>query len=75
MDLGVVKELVREIVTTRPNEMDCPECFKDLDRYADLILCGEDASAIMPRLHHHLERCVHCSQEFEALVQALRALD
>jgi hypothetical protein len=74
MDLRVVKELVQEIVTTRPNEIDCPECFESLDRYADLILYGEDASAIMPTLHHHLEQCIHCSQEFEALVTALRAL-
>ena len=74
-ELGIIKDLVREIVTTRTNEMDCPECFENLDHYADLILYGENASAVMPRLHHHLEQCIHCNQEFEALLKALQEID
>jgi hypothetical protein len=74
VDTQMVKKLVLEIVTTRADEMDCPECYEHLDYYADLILRGEDAAAVMPRLQDHLERCIHCREEFEALLVALRSL-
>ncbi len=69
-----IKAIVREIVATRTDEMDCPECHEHLDRYADLILDGSNALAVMPRLRDHLEHCAHCQEEFEALLDALRGL-
>ena len=69
-----VRQLIREIVTTRPGEMDCPECFEHMDRFADEILNGADAAGVLPRLQDHLERCVHCREEFEALLAAVRGL-
>jgi hypothetical protein len=69
-----VKSIVREIITTRTDEMDCPACHDHLDRYAELILEGSGAHAAMPRLRDHLEHCPHCREEFEALLDALRAI-
>ncbi|MBN1642168.1 MAG: hypothetical protein JXA09_13115 [Anaerolineae bacterium] len=69
-----VKAIVREIVATRTDEMDCPECHEHLDQYADLLLGGGDPHAVMPRLREHLESCAHCREEFEALLDALRCL-
>jgi hypothetical protein len=68
-----VRALICEVVTAQFDEMDCPECFEYLDRFADLILNGADAAGMMPRLHDHLERCAHCREEFEALLAAVRA--
>ena len=74
VDVQVIKDMVRELVTIRPDEMDCPECFEHMDHFADLLASGEDAAAIMPRLHQHLEHCALCREEFEALLNAVRSL-
>jgi hypothetical protein len=74
VDVHLIKAMVREIITTRPDEMDCPECYEHLGQYADVILSGQDGAAAMPRLQDHLEHCSFCREEFEALLIALRNL-
>jgi hypothetical protein len=74
-NLQIIKDIVCDIVTTRTDEMDCPECFEQIDVFADLLLNGADPVDAMPRLQGHLEHCRHCSEEFEALLSALRGLD
>jgi hypothetical protein len=72
VDPDLIKQLVREIANTRPDCVDCPHCYEQLDHYAELILSGHDAATIMPDLHEHLQGCTCCSEEFEALLEALR---
>ena len=72
VDIRTIKTIVREIVTTRADEMDCPECYQHMDHFADLILNGAEAAIVMPRLHDHLRHCAHCREEFEVLLSALR---
>lgn len=72
VDLDLIKQLVREIVTTRPDQADCPQCYDQLDHYAELILSGHDAATVMPDLYRHLQDCACCREEFEALLNALR---
>ena len=75
VDVQTIKDMVRELVTIRPDEMDCPECFEHMDRFADLLADGQDAAAVMPRLHRHLERCPLCREVFEALLAAVQSLE
>ena len=75
VNVQMIKDMVRDLVTIRPDEMDCPECFEHMDHFADLLASGEDAGTIMPRLHRHLERCALCREVFEALLNAVRCLD
>ena len=70
-----LKNMVRAILSTRPDEIGCEECFEQLDRFVELTLAGQDAAAAMPLVHDHLARCRDCRQEFEALLSALRALE
>jgi hypothetical protein len=70
----VVRRLVRGIVTTRPDEIGCQECFEELDRFVEMRLAGKDAAEAMPLVQDHLERCGDCREEFEALLAALQAL-
>ena len=67
--------MVRGILTTRPDEIGCDECFAQLDRFVELQLAGKNAAEAMPLVHDHLERCHDCREEFEALLAALRALE
>jgi hypothetical protein len=69
-----IKRLVREVLTTRPDEVGCDECLEQLDRFVEMTLDGQDAAEAMPLVQHHLEHCDNCREEFEALLAVLRTL-
>jgi hypothetical protein len=75
LDLDTLKQMAREIITTRPDEIGCDECFEQLDRFVEMELAGKNAAEAMPLVQDHLERCDDCREEFEALLAALRGLE
>ncbi|HEX6711365.1 MAG TPA: hypothetical protein VF068_13625 [Rubrobacter sp.] len=68
-----VVKLVRAVAQTREIEIGCDECFDRLDGFAEAGFSGVDASAAMPLVRDHLDKCADCRGEFEALLRALRA--
>lgn len=74
MDPDLLKKMARGIMTTRPDEIGCDECFEQVDQFVDLVLDGKDAAAAMPLVQDHLNRCQDCREEFEALLAALRTV-
>jgi hypothetical protein len=74
LDPIVVRRVVRGIITTRADELDCDTCFEQVDRFAEMMLTGRDAAEALPLVQDHLNRCDDCREEFEALLEALRAL-
>lgn len=74
LDLNTLKRMVREVMSTRSDEIGCDECFEQLDRFAEMTLAGKNAAEAMPLVQYHLEHCGDCREEFEALLDALRAL-
>ena len=74
LDIGMLKQMVYGILSTRPDEIGCDDCFEQLDRFAELHLAGKDAAEAMPLVQDHLTRCRDCREEFEALLLALQAL-
>lgn len=69
-DLG---KLARALDMTSEEELACDECFEELDRFVEMELDGLDAAAAMPLVQAHLEKCGDCREEYEALLNALRA--
>jgi hypothetical protein len=69
-----IKQMVRNVLTTRPDEIGCDECLERLDRFVELELAGKNPAEAMPLVQDHLERCRDCHEEFEALLKALRHL-
>ena len=67
-----VVKLVRVVAETRELEIGCDECFERLDVFAEMDLSGVDASAAMPLVGDHLDKCPDCQSKFEALRTALR---
>jgi hypothetical protein len=65
--------LLRLLGTGEP-EIDCDECFAQLDRYVELELAGAPADALVPGLRAHLVGCPACGEEHESL-RALLELD
>ena len=74
MDPDLLKRMARGIMTTRPDEIGCDECFKRVDQFVDMVLDGKDAAAAMPLVQDHLNRCKDCREEYEALLAAVQAL-
>ncbi len=66
-------KLVRMIAQTREEEIGCDECFEQLDRFVEMRLSGLDTAAAMPLVQDHLEKCGDCREEFEMLLEALKA--
>lgn len=73
LKIDVLKKMVRAILTTTDDEIDCGECFQELDTFIDLRLQGKNAAEAMPLVEAHLNRCMNCREEFEALLDALKA--
>ena len=69
-----MKRLVRNILTTRPDEIGCEECLAQMDRFVEMELEGKDPAKAMPLVQDHLNRCRDCHEEFRALLTALRGL-
>ena len=67
-----VVKLARVVAETREVEIGCDECFERLDSFAETELSGVEASAAMPLVGDHLDKCADCRSKFEALLRALR---
>jgi hypothetical protein len=65
-------KLVRLLAETREIEIGCDQCFERLDSFAETELSGLDASAAMPLVGDHLDKCAACRSTLEALLRALR---
>lgn len=64
-------KLMGMIEQTKDVEISCDEVFALIDQYAELAARGEDVAHLMPIVKHHLEMCVDCSQEYDALMRIL----
>ena len=74
LDEQALKEIARGIMTARPDEIGCAECFEQMDSFVEMELAGKDAAEAMPLVQDHLDRCGNCREEFEALLAALQAV-
>jgi hypothetical protein len=71
----VLKKMVNSIITTRPDEIACDECFEQLDQFAERMLEGKSAAEAMPLVQDHLDRCEACREEYEALLEAVKSFN
>jgi hypothetical protein len=69
-----IRKMMQSIKMTYQHEIPCGECFMEVDRYAELELKGMNPSEAMPLVQQHLDRCINCKEEYEALLEALRTM-
>jgi hypothetical protein len=55
-------------------EVDCDECFAQIDRYVEAEVAGIPVDTLVPGLRAHLAGCPACAEEHESL-RALLELD
>ncbi len=75
IDAAKIKRMVRNVLTTRPDEIGCAECLERMDRFVEMELAGKRPAEAMPLVEDHLNRCRDCREEFVALLEALRHLE
>jgi len=62
-----LKQALGRLLGPAAPEIGCDACFKQLDRYVELELAGQDADAAVPGLRPHLDGCPACREEHESL--------
>ena len=70
-----LKELLRRVLRTRPDEIGCETCYEKLDQFVEMELNGKDAAEALPLLKRHMELCSGCSEEYAALLTALSQIE
>jgi hypothetical protein len=70
-----IAELLRLIGHTRDEEIDCERCLAPVAEFAERELAGRSVSAGLEAVAHHLSICAECCEDYEALLQALKAMD
>ena len=71
----VLRQLVARALASRPDEMSCGDCEACVDRFAEMTLAGLDTREALPLVEEHLQTCSCCGEEFEGLMEALRAAE
>lgn len=69
-----IQKLMNAVKSTRDQELDCGHCYDELDRFIEMKLSGKNAAEAMPLVQEHLDRCPPCREEYEVLLEALKAL-
>jgi hypothetical protein len=69
-----IQKMMNSVKSTRDQELDCGHCHDELDRFIEMKLSGMNAAEAMPLVQEHLDRCPPCREEYEVLLEALKAL-
>jgi hypothetical protein len=75
LEPAMLKQMIRAVIATHPDEIGCDDCFDELDRFVEMTLAGKNATEVIPLVEDHLLRCHNCREEFEALLTVLRSLE
>jgi len=68
-----IKKIMQSVKSTRDEELHCGHCYDELHQFIELKLSGKNAAEAMPLVQDHLDRCPPCREEYEALLEALKA--
>lgn len=70
-----ISVLLGMISTTKEDSIDCDGCFDQLAEFADAELAGRDIPDALLAVETHLNQCVCCKDEYQALLDGLRGID
>jgi len=66
-----IDHLLEMLSLTRPGELTCGQCARQLAEFAENHLEGKSLAAGAEAIEHHLKLCGDCREEFQALLRAL----
>jgi hypothetical protein len=62
-----IRQALGRLLGPAEPEVGCDVCFRELDRYVELELAGDDADLQIPGLRAHLAGCPACREEHDSL--------
>ncbi len=71
----ILKSLIKSAQMAADHEIGCDECFDELHEFAELELAGKSPAEAKPLVKDHLDKCGSCREEYQALLEALRAIE
>ena len=66
--------LLSMVAAAKPDEVDCDGCFDHMAEFVELELTGEELPEAMDKVRRHLDQCMCCNDEHNALLEALKSL-
>jgi hypothetical protein len=69
-----IRKMMNSLKSTRDDELTCGHCHDELDHFIEMKLDGKNPAEAMPLVLEHLDRCPTCKEEYEVLLEALKAL-
>ena len=74
LSADTIRKMMHSIQTTREDELACGHCYDELDHFIEMKLSGKNPAEAMPLVQEHLDRCAACREEYEVLLEALKAM-
>jgi len=62
---------LRLLESAEKEEITCDELYIKLDEYVEREVDKKDAAQLMPVVREHLDLCLECCEEYEALLDVL----
>ena len=69
----VIQKMMEAVKMTREHELDCGHCYDEIDQFVEMELSGKNAAEVMPLVQQHLDLCGACREEYQALLDTLKA--
>ena len=70
-----IKNLIDQVASVKQDALDCDGCFARIAEFADSQLADQPLCKALMTVKTHLESCPCCQVEYQALLEALQALD
>ena len=68
------KALLQYVASSKPDEIDCDGCFEHLAELVDYQLLGTEIPEAMQKVQRHIDQCLCCKDEHNALLEALHVI-
>jgi len=70
-----ISNLMDMVLSVEPDQTDCDGCLGQIAQFADFHLESKEVPEAMKAVQTHLEQCLCCKDEFNALLKALDAIE
>ncbi len=70
MHMELFHEWVRQIYTTRDEELDCDGCLESVPQFVDMEIARKNGNPRFSQVEHHLSQCPHCRDFYLTLRDA-----
>ena len=70
-----IQRLVGLVSSAQSDGLNCDDCLGRVAEFAEASLEERELSEGLQAIQRHLEQCVCCRDEYEALVEALKEID